>query len=410
MTDKMLGVTQWGYYDFFAGGGMVNLGLGSRWRCLLANDISPKKARAYAANFAPATEFILGDVWDLATQDLPSGAELAWASFPCQDLSLAGRGKGLKGERSGSYWGFWRLMRQMQQEGRFVPLLVLENVVGTISANKGRDFQVLLNSLEELGYRPGPIVIDAVHFVPQSRPRLFIVAVLRDWTIPPHLQSPAPIDLWHPKRMRAAFRQASDSIQNSWIWWNLPDPPPRASCLTELIEDDPADVQWHTPEETQRLLDLMNERHLAKVCEAQKLNRRIVGTLYRRIRREQNGVKVQRAEVRFDQTSGCLRTGSGGSSKQFIMEVNGERIRSRLLSGREAARLMGLPDSYRLPDAYGEAYHLLGDGVVVPVVSWLESHILHPLVMLNRIGEDVLPQNTCTYKITQQPLGILKER
>ena len=57
----------------------------------------------------------------------------------------------------------------------------------------------------------------------------------------------------------------------------------------------------------------------------------------------------------------------------------GEQIRSRLLSTREAARLMGLPDSYELPKKYSEAYHLLGDGLVVPVVSWLEEHLLHPL-------------------------------
>jgi DNA (cytosine-5)-methyltransferase 1 len=54
-------------------------------------------------------------------------------------------------------------------------------------------------------------------------------------------------------------------------------------------------------------------------------------------------------------------------------------IRSRLLSPREAARLMGVPDTYKLPENYTEAYHLMGDGLVVPVVRWLEQHLLHSL-------------------------------
>ena len=76
--------------------------------------------------------------------------------------------------------------------------------------------------------------------------------------------------------------------------------------------------------------------------EAQRSGQRWIGALYRRTRVE-NGVKVQRAEVRFDGVAGCLRTPSGGSSRQYILLVEGDKIRSRLLSARETARLMGLP-------------------------------------------------------------------
>lgn len=89
--------------------------------------------------------------------------------------------------------------------------------------------------------------------------------------------------------------------------------------------------------------------------------------------------KTQRAEVRFDESSGCLRTPAGGSSRQTVLLVEGGRVRSRLLSPREAARLMGVPEDYPLPSNYNEAYHLFGDGLVVPVVSWLEQHLLRPL-------------------------------
>jgi DNA (cytosine-5)-methyltransferase 1 len=67
--------------------------------------------------------------------------------------------------------------------------------------------------------------------------------------------------------------------------------------------------------------------------------------------------------------------------------VDDGAIRTRLLSPREAARLMGLPDSYVLPKKYNEAYHLAGDGVVVPVVRFLAAHLLEPL-LASVIGKD----------------------
>jgi len=86
------------YYEFFAGGGMARAGLGAGWRCLFANDFDRSKARAYADNWG-AADFRLEDIHRLTAADLPGRADLAWASFPCQDLSLAGAGRGLEGAR-----------------------------------------------------------------------------------------------------------------------------------------------------------------------------------------------------------------------------------------------------------------------------------------------------------------------
>src|SRR5690606_26919003 len=71
---------------------------------------------------------------------------------------------------------------------------------------------------------------------------------------------------------------------------------------------------------------------------------------------------------------------AGGSSRQVIMVVDGDKVRTRLISSRETARLMGLPDSYRLPARYNEAYHLTGDGVAVPVVRHLAAHLFERLI------------------------------
>jgi DNA (cytosine-5)-methyltransferase 1 len=126
---------------------------------------------------------------------------------------------------------------------------------------------------------------------------------------------------------------------------------------------------------------MMSPINREKVESAKKNDRRMVGTLYRRTRADgPNGEKRQRAKIRFDDVAGCLRTSAGGSRRQTIIVVEGKRVRSRLLSPREAARLMGLPDTYILPKNYNEAYHLAGDGVVVPVVRFLAENLLEPML------------------------------
>jgi DNA (cytosine-5)-methyltransferase 1 len=116
-----------GFYEFFAGAGLVRLGLGHQWRCLWANDIDPRKADVYMANF-DKSEFLLGDVALVRASSLPIGSHLAWASFPCQDLSLAGWRQGMSGDRSGTFWAFWRIMRDLYDDERRPPIIVIENV------------------------------------------------------------------------------------------------------------------------------------------------------------------------------------------------------------------------------------------------------------------------------------------
>lgn len=369
------------FYEFFAGGGMARAGLGDGWECLFANDFDPKKGASYKANWG-GDELRVGDVAALTTADLPGRADLAWASFPCQDLSLAGAGAGLKGERSGTFWPFWKLMKALGDEDRAPRLVVLENVFGALSSHGGKDFAAICAALAGAGYRVGALIMNAVHFVPQSRPRLFIVAALKSAVpLPPALRADGPNDEWHPPALVEAYGKLSKRSQSAWTWWRLAEPPARASIFADLVEDEPQGVKWHTATETKRLLDMMSPVNRAKVEEAKKAGCRMVGAIYKRTRADgPNGEKMQRAEIRFDDVAGCLRTPVGGSSRQTIMVVEGKRVRSRLLSPREAARLMGLPDAYMLPKNYNEAYHLAGDGVAVPVVRFLAEHILEPLL------------------------------
>ena len=367
------------YYEFFAGGGMARAGLGLGWTCHFANDIDVKKGGSYATNWGDE-HLKISDVADLTMADLQNDADLAWASFPCQDLSLAGAGAGLSGKRSGSFWPFWRLMQKLGEDGRAPSVIVLENVCGALASHDGKDFAAITAAVVGGNYRVGALVMDAVRFVPQSRPRLFMVCVHERVAIPSCLVVDEPDSLWHPPHLTNTYEKLTPRSKAAWLWWRLPASPPHSVRFSDLIEDEPQGVAWHTAEETHYLLSLMSPINHKKVVQAKKMGVRIVGGIYKRTREDENGRRVQRAEVRFDDISGCLRTPIGGSSRQSIIIVEGKSVRSRLLSPREAARLMGLPDSYKLPRNYNEAYHLAGDGVVVPVVRFLAANLLEPLV------------------------------
>lgn len=368
------------FYEFFAGGGMARKGLGSAWTCLFANDFDFKKGLSYQANFG-ADALKVADIRAITPADLPGVADLMWGSFPCQDLSLAGVGAGLKGERSGTFYPFWDVVRALKAEGRAPKLIALENVCGTLTSHGGQDFEVICRTFAKAGYRCGALVINADLFVPQSRPRLFVIGVRGDVAIDSALLTPEPLDPFHTRALRRAVEALPAAVRSNMVWWNVPTPGHRVRTLADEIEDHPTSVSWHTPAETDRLLAKMSPVNKAKVAAAMRAGRRMVGGVYNRTRLDERAVKVQRSEVRFDDVSGCLRTPSGGSSRQVILVIDGQKIRSRLISARETARLMGLSDDYKLPKNYNEAYHLTGDGVVVDVVRHLAQHILEPLLV-----------------------------
>lgn len=365
-------------FEFFAGGGMARLGLGPHWDCRFANDCDRGKAEAYRAAFGhrPDTR----DVANLKAGDLPGTPDLVWASPPCQDLSLAGRREGLGASRSGAFFAFWRLMQDLQRERRAPGLVVIENVTGLLTSNAGNDFRRLCAALGEADYRFGALVQDAADFLPQSRPRLFLIAVKEGRAVPAALIAPAGPD---NRRVAAARDGLHASVRENWIDWSLPAPPKRTARLADLLDRDVGESAWLTPEKTARLVAQMDAGNRARLDAALSSKLETTGTIFRRTRRV-NGQRVQRAEIRFDGVAGCLRTPGGGSSRQILAVIADGRLRTRLLTPRETARLMGLPDSYPLPKVATQAYRLTGDGVAVPVVDWLNRHLLLPLLEADR--------------------------
>lgn len=364
------------FLEFFAGGGMARAGLARNWASVWANDFSDKKALVYRCNWGADTMQI-GDVAKVSPSDLPD-ADMAWGSFPCQDLSLAGGQSGIGSRhdtdhartRSGTFWPFWRLVSE-----KHPPLVVLENVVGALTSNNGSDLRAIAEAMLADGYRFGAMVMDAQRWVPQSRPRLFIVGISAEISLPKGYYSRVPDARWHTDAVINAYRNLPDQIQDAWVWWLMPSPTRRVPAVETLIEKKGDQwSEWDDANKTKYLISLMNVAHRERLAQAQSMGRRIIGFGYRRTR-----AGAQRLEVRFDGIAGCLRTAGGGSSKQIVIEANGPLVRTRLLSPREAARLQGLPDSYWLPDSYNEAYDVVGDGLCVPAVAHLGDTLLTPL-------------------------------
>ena len=199
---------------------------------------------------------------------------------------------------------------------------------------------------------------------PQSRPRVFVIAEDKRVAIPAVLTGSQPNWLHS-----GAVRKVSEGLSD-WVWWNVPEPVASPLSLDDVIEWD---APFHAPDSEARTLSLISPKHRERL-DAMGDNVRFVAPGYKRTR---NGKQV--LELRFDGLSGCLRTPEGGSSRQVIVIKQNGVLRSRLLTVREAARLMGAPDTYRIPGTYNDGYKAMGDAVAAPVAGWLAQHLLKPL-------------------------------
>ncbi len=359
--------------EFFAGIGLARIGLEqSGWEVLLANDLDPKKRQMYEGHFGPSSHYLGEDVHALAEcpERIPT-ATLAHASFPCTDLSLAGGRGGIHAGESSAYWGFHRLLQNLSE--RRPPLVLLENVTGFLSSNGGEDFGAALLSLNDLGYAVDAFVLDAAHFVPQSRPRLFVIGQAglggTKTNVVPAEATPTSL---RPQRLLEVMARRDDI---DWAIRQLPEPPPYGEVPLTSILDDPADdsEQWWNAERAAYLLSQMSPRH-REIAEGMMTGKRwSFGGVFRRVR---NGQSM--AELRTDGLAGCLRTPKGGSGRQILFKAGFGRYQVRLLNANECARLMGA-DGFRVDVPLNQALFGFGDGVCVDCIRWIAENYLNPL-------------------------------
>ncbi|MGV8979181.1 MAG: DNA cytosine methyltransferase [Cellulomonas sp.] len=368
--------------EFFAGIGLARLGLErAGFHVGWSNDYEADKKALYEGHFKDADthdhEFVLGDIGKVEAVDLPHDAALAWASSPCTDLSLAGARAGLSGRESGTFWQFTRILTELSEHKPEV--VVLENVVGLATSHGGDDLAAAIRAFNELGYSVDVLSLDARRFVPQSRPRLFLVGALN----PPD-DEPNPNSELRPDWLQTVYGDSTLRTHRA----ALPAPPaPLTSGLSGMVEDLPLnDERWWDAARQASFMSSLSPTQRTRVAEL----RREPGVRYRTAyRRTRNGVAVW--EVRPDDISGCLRTARGGSSKQAVVRLGGTRVAVRWMTPREYARLMGAGD-YELGGARNnQSLFGFGDAVAVPAVEWLATNYLMPLVRgrMGRVSESL---------------------
>jgi len=387
------------FAEFFAGVGLMRIGLEREgWFADFANDIDEQKKEMYCGHFEEDwVPFSLQDVHKLSPDVIPS-VTLATASFPCNDLSLAGARGGIKTGSSSAFWGFVQLLENLGQ--RRPPLVLLENVTGFLTSNKGSDFREALITLNKLGYSVDTFILDAVDFVPQSRQRLFVVGILdsaRDGR-------DNGFELTEQIASETRPKALSDFIEtNGQIRWKirpLPAPPINQLRLKDILEELPDDApEWWSTERAEYLLNQMSVRHREQANRMIAGSRWSYGTVFRRMRNARS-----MAELRVDGIAGCLRTPRGGSGRQILFKAGKGKYYARLLTPREAARLMGA-DNYRIKVSLNRALFGFGDAVCVPVIEWIARYYLNPVVTellrgrpLRKFSEDseTLAAQPCT--------------
>ncbi|HEX8730098.1 MAG TPA: DNA (cytosine-5-)-methyltransferase, partial [Ktedonobacterales bacterium] len=364
--------------EFFAGIGLMRLGLERLgWRVTFANDIDERKRAMYLHHYSAEEgaevaerQFALGDVHSLAVERVPS-VTLATASFPCNDLSLAGARQGLAGKQSSAFWGFIRALEELG--ARRPPLVLLENVPGFLTSHGGADFTRALQALDALGYMVDTFQLDAARFTPQSRRRLFVVGAQAalfaaevgeaEPLAPSAVRPPALIDAI----------AANPDLR--WRVRRLPAPPQHDGRLEDILDDPPENApEWWSEQRASYLLSQMSPRHRARADAMIAGEQWSYGAVFRRMRRGRS-----MAELRVDGLAGCLRTPRGGSGRQIIFKAGFGRYQARLLTPREAARLMGAGE-FCISGSLNDALFGFGDAVCADAIAWIATYYLDPLV------------------------------
>lgn len=355
--------SKWTALEFFAGIGLARAGMEQAGiKTVWANDYDVNKKAMYEGHWKSG-DFLLADIHSLTSEELPT-ADVAWASSPCTDLSLAGKRVGLRGGReSSAFFGFTDLIAGMRE--RQPKVIVLENVIGLASSHDREDLRAAVKEFNTLGYSVDAITLDARRFVPQSRPRLFIIGVKN------------PVN----------GGEQDTCLRPDWISWLHKDPElntfmmplPKAPDLlsngfTDEIETIPDnDARWWSAEKVVLFRESMATVQRERLEQFVNLTGITARTAYRRTR---NGIPVW--EMRPEDISGCLRTPRGGSSKQAVVMMGNGLLKIRWMTGLEYARLMGA-GWYTLDNLRdSNVQYGFGDAVVVPVVGWVAKNMIIP--------------------------------
>lgn len=369
--------------EFFAGVGGVSFGL-NHFKTIWANDFCLMKAQTFALNHR-GVEFICDDITNISSTDVPS-TTLVSATYPCTNTSCAGDRTGLLGVKSGVVYRWLDLMKCKGGAAAY-PFAILENPTGIIARNQGNDLRDLVLQLNKLGYAVNLMVVDAKHFVPQSRPRIFINCIdsaLISTNITPIVSiSDLPSCkslLTNPLRKWIARNLDLDLI--SVACNSLPT---RTLQLESVIDlHDPNTENWADAHFKEELINLLVGKQLINFHKLVNSPFKSVSTVSRRGRTRPDGSSFNATEINMTGVAPAQRPYKGGSSRCWILIAGQGSSAFKVVTPRESARLMGFNDSFQLPTSNKEAYQCTGDSVVPEAVCWVEKNVFKPLLTLTQ--------------------------
>ncbi len=315
------------FIDLFAGIGGMRLAFESAGgRCVYSNEWNKYSQQTYYANFGVQTD---GDITKVDADSIPDH-DILVAGFPCQPFSIAGvskknslgRATGFEDKTQGTlFFDICRILKAKRPKA-----FMLENVKNLCSHDKGKTFQIIRESLDELNYEIFYQVIDGKAYVPQHRERIVIVGFDRE-------------------------RYGSE------IKFDFALTPPEKQPVVKSILDKNVDDKYTLSDKLWTYL----QNYAAKHHEAG------------------NGFGYGIAPL-----DGATRTLSARYYKdgsEILIEQKGKN--PRRLTPRECARLQGFPDTFKIPVSDTQAYRQFGNSVVVPLMSDIAGLIIAKLKELD---------------------------
>ncbi len=302
--------------DLFAGIGGTRLGFyqTGRTKVVFSSEIDRFAAKTYEANFGEAPA---GDITKISADEIP-GHDILVGGFPCQAFSQAGRKKGFEDTRGTLFFEIARILKERQPKA-----FLLENVKNLTLHDNGRTFEVIKNTLRELGYEIYPMLFKAKDFgVPQNRERIYI----------------------------AGFNREKVSC---YADFNAPVPPKKQICVGDILEKD-VDPKY-------TISDQLWEGHRRR-----KIENRENGKGF--------GYSLFNGESPYTNTISARYYKDGS---EILIEQAGRNPRK--LTPRECARLQGFPEEFIIPVSDTQAYKEFGNSVAVPVIHAIAEQIIKVL-------------------------------
>ena len=292
------------FIDLFAGIGGIRIAFEKQGgKCVFTSEWDKFAQQTYSENFGDIPS---GDITEIHEKDVPNH-DILLAGFPCQPFSHAGLKRGFDDIRGTLFFDIARIIKEKKPK-----MVLLENVKGFASHDKGNTFKVVCSTLEKLGYEVHSKVLNAREFgVPQNRERIYIVGIDRKRT----LQAP----------------------------FSFPKPPNSLTTVGDILESR-VDPKY-------TISDKLWKGHQRRLKE-----HRAKGNGF--------GYSLFNASSLYTSTISARYYKDGS---EILLEQKGKNPRK--VTPREAARLQGFPDTFKIPVSDAQAYRQFGNSVAVPVVS-----------------------------------------